>query len=374
MKKLVFVTCSRADFGKLKPLIQACEKSHLYEVHIFVSGMHLNERYGKTIDEVKKCGFKNIFPFFNHYDYDSMDSILSKTVDGLSAYVKDLNPDLLICHGDRIETLATCIVGATNNILTAQIEGGDTTGTIDESLRHSSSKLAHLHFVSNDVAKNRLTQMGENPNHIFVIGSPSLDIMLSNNLPNNAEVKMHYNINFANYAILIYHPVVTELAQTEINAKQLVDAVIMSGHNYIIIQPNNDVGTDFITSAYKLFKNNPKIKIFPSMRFEYFQALLKKAKFIIGNSSCGLMEAPYYNTPSINIGSRQNGRVSSASVINCSNSTSEILRAINLATGTPHSTSTDLNYGSGQSATKFLEVLSNPETWNINKQKKFIDL
>lgn len=373
MKKLVFVTATRADFGKLKPLMQACEKSNQYEVHIFCSGMHLNERYGKTIDEVKKSGFKNIFPYFNHYDYDTMDAILSKTIDGLSAYVKDLNPDLLVSHGDRTEALATCIVGATNNILTAHIEGGDVSGTIDESLRHSASKLAHLHFVSNPVAKNRLTQMGENPENIFVIGSPSLDIILGGNLPLAAEVKMHYGINFANHAILIYHPVVTELQQADFNGRQLVDAVIASNQNYVVIQPNNDAGTDFITNAYKLFKNNPRIKIFPSMRFEYFQSLLKTAKFIIGNSSCGLMEAPYYGTPSINIGSRQQGRVSSSSVINCSHSTTEILKAINTALNTPRATP-DLNYGTGNSAQKFLEVLSNPQTWQISKQKKFIDL
>ena len=189
IKKIVFLTGTRADFGKLKSLIAITSKNRRFEVHIFVTGMHMNPKYGRTVNEIEKCGYKNIFTYYNHMDYDSMDVVLSKTINGFSSFVKDIRPDLIVVHGDRVETLAGAIVGALNNILTAHIEGGEVSGTIDELIRHSVSKLSHLHFVSNSIAKKRLIQMGELPKSIFEIGSPDIDILLSSKLPSINEVK-----------------------------------------------------------------------------------------------------------------------------------------------------------------------------------------
>ena len=136
-KRIVFLTGTRADFGKLKSLILIAQNSDLFEVNIFVTGMHMLEKYGKTIREVEKSGIKNIYPFINHDNIDHMDRNLSKTIDGFSHYISEIKPDLIVVHGDRIEPLAGAIVGSLNNILVGHIEGGEISGTIDELIRHS---------------------------------------------------------------------------------------------------------------------------------------------------------------------------------------------------------------------------------------------
>lgn len=372
MKKIVFLTGTRADFGKLKSLISIADASGKYEVHIFATGMHMNPKYGRTVDEIKKCGFRNIFMFYNHYDNDSMDVILAKTIEGFSHFIADIKPDLIVIHGDRLEALAGAIVGGFNNILTAHVEGGEISGTIDESIRHSVSKLCHVHFVSNVQAEKRLLQLGEHKDSIFVIGSPDLDIMLSDNLPAINDVKAHYNIGFDDFAMMMFHPVTTEIEAIKRQAKNLVDAVLDSDKNYIVIYPNNDIGSDDILDEYERLKNNERFKIFPSLRFEYFLVLLQQSDFIIGNSSAGIREAPYYGIPTVNIGTRQQGRVISDEILNCGYESAEIKSAIAKAGTSVISKSTE--FGEGNSNKLFYQVLESGQIWNINKQKRFIDL
>ena len=178
-KKIVFLTGTRADFGKIKALIQAIENHSNFEPHIFVTGMHLLHEYGYTVIEVERSGFNNIFKYNNHTDETTMDLTLAKTITGFSEYVKTIKPDLIVVHGDRVEALAGAIVGSLNNILVAHIEGGEISGTIDELIRHSVSKLSHIHYTSNDKAKKRLLQMGELENSIFTIGSPPAAVVIS---------------------------------------------------------------------------------------------------------------------------------------------------------------------------------------------------
>lgn len=192
-KRIVFLTGTRADFGKLKSLIEITQKD--FDVSIFVTGMHMNPKYGSTVDEIYKCGYKNIYPFINHNDHDSMDTILAKTILGFTAYLKAFPQDLIVIHGDRVETLAGAIVGALNDILVAHIEGGEVSGTKDELMRHATSKLSHTHFVANYKAFLRLKQMGEDAGHIFVIGSPDIDVMASKKLPSIEEVFRKYGID-----------------------------------------------------------------------------------------------------------------------------------------------------------------------------------
>ncbi len=371
LKKIVFLTGTRADFGKLKSLIEIISASDVFEVHIFVTGMHMNSRYGRTVHEIINSGFKNIFMYYNHFNNDSMDIVLAKTIDGFSHYVKDIEPDLIIVHGDRVEALAGAIVGSLNNLLTAHIEGGEVSGTIDDLLRHSISKLSHIHFVSNVEAKRRLIQMGEDVSSIFVIGSPDVDIMLSDKLPEFDAVKKIYGIPFDNYAILIFHPVTTEFDNIKWQVENLVDAVLESGLNYVVVNPNNDLGSDFIFLEYKRLRDNSHIRAFPSIRFERFLVLMKNAKFILGNSSSGIREAPYYGIPTVNIGSRQQNRSLSKDIINCGYEKTEILNAIVSAQHfKPNKVS---HFGEGNSAKMCLEILKNSDTWNISKQKRFND-
>jgi len=245
-KRIVFLTGTRADFGKIKSLINKLLLDDSFEIHIFATGMHMNKKYGLTVNEIIKCNYKNIYTYINHNSYDSMDIVLSKTIDGFSHYIKEIEPDLIIVHGDRVETLAGAIVGSLNNILVAHIEGGEVSGTIDELIRHSVSKLSHIHFVSNKEAKTRLIQMGEFEYSIYIIGSPDIDIMFSNKLPSLKESKKHYDIEFENYAILMFHPVTTEINNLEEQVKEVVDAILQMEKNFLIIYPNNDLGSDII--------------------------------------------------------------------------------------------------------------------------------
>ena len=153
MKRILFVTGTRADFGKLKSLIKILDNHPGFEVSIFVTGMHMQNLYGSTYLEVERCGCKNIFKFLNHTSEATMDLTLSKTIDGLSTYLKENPVDLIVVHGDRVEVLAGAITGSLNNILVAHIEGGELSGTIDELICHAVSKLSHIHFVANDKAR-----------------------------------------------------------------------------------------------------------------------------------------------------------------------------------------------------------------------------
>lgn len=372
-KKVVFLTGTRADFGKLKSLIEISINSKKFDVYIFVTGMHMNPRYGNTYDEIIKEGYENVYLCSNHTDFDSMDIILAKTIEVFSQYINHINPDLIIIHGDRVEPLAAAIVGSLNNVLTAHIEGGEVTGTVDELIRHAVSKLSHLHLVSNERSKKRLIQMGEDRKTVFVIGSPDIDLMFSKKLPTIEFVKKRYDVNFENYAISIFHPVVSEVGSLEKYSKNFVSSLIKSKLNYIVIKPNNDKGCEYILEEYKMLEKSPNFKIFPSIRFENFLVFLKNCKFIIGNSSSGLREAPYYKIPTINIGSRQSGRLHSRNIINCGYSEEDISGSIKKALKTRLNTNFK-HFGQGNSDKLFLKLLLSKHIWKTNKQKRFKDL
>lgn len=373
MKKIVFLTGTRADFGKLKSLMKITQGSQLFEVHIFVTGMHMISRYGKTVNEIYKSGFHNIYEFKNHTNKDHMDRNLAKTISGFSRYIQELQPDLIVIHGDRIETLAGAIVGSLNNILVAHIEGGELSGTIDELIRHSVSKLSHIHLVSNKEAGQRLLQMGEDKNSIFNIGSPDLDVIHSNELPELEFVKNYYNIVYDEYAIVIFHSVTTEIDLLSSEIKTFVDSLMESEKNYIVVYPNNDLGSEIILHEYNRIKKEKKFKIFPSLRFEYFLVLLKNAQFIIGNSSAGLREAPYYNIATINIGNRQKNRVKSKNIVNIACEKELILKQIELISNKKIKNK-DVYFGEGNSDKLFFQLLQEDRIWQIPHQKQFLDI
>ena len=372
-KKILFLTGTRADFGKIKSLIQILETHPNFEPYIFVTGMHLQEEYGYTLLEVERCGFQNIHTFQNHTHETTMDLTLAKTIEGLSAYVKECKPNMIVIHGDRVEALAGAIVGSLNNILVSHIEGGEVSGTIDVLIRHSTSKMSHIHFVSNKQAKKRLIQMGELDESIFTIGSPDVDIMFSDSLPDLEKAKEYYEITFDKYAVVMFHPVTTEAKYIEKYATDFVEVLLADTHNYVVVFPNNDLGSNAIIKAYEKLKNNSRFRIFPSLRFEYFLTLLKKSQFIIGNSSAGIREAPYYGLPIINIGTRQQNRSLHADIINVDYAKESIAEALQIIDAHEILPSKS-DYGTGNSAQLFLNSLLNTDIWQLNHQKQFKDI
>lgn len=377
MKKIVFITGTRADFSKLKSLIKITQKSSKYQTDVFVTGMHLDGRYGDTIHEIQKSKIKNIHQFVNHKKDKNiyMDRVLAKTINGFSEYVHQYQPDLVVVHGDRVESLACAIVGSLNNTLVAHIEGGEISGTIDELIRHSVSKMSHIHLVANQKAKNRLLQLGELRKTIHILGSPDLDLMNPTLLPSISTVKRYYKIKFDEYGIAMFHPITTEHEHIKDYIKKFVAALSNSDKNYIVIFPNNDLGSFEILNAYQALENNPRFKIFPSLRFEYFLRLLEQSAFIIGNSSAGIREAHYYDVPTVDIGSRQHNRASLASIFHTDYETHNILNAIQKALFYQSSTTTQAHYfGHGNSDKLFLELLNSQIIWKTDCQKQFQDI
>jgi len=373
MKKILFLTGTRADFGKIKSLIRILESIPDFEVFVFVTGMHLQHEYGYTLLEIERCKFSNVYTFENQTHETTMDLTLAKTIEGLSGYIKEIQPNLIVVHGDRVETLAGAIVGSLNNILVAHIEGGEISGTVDELIRHSVSKLSHIHFVANEAAAKRLVQMGEIEKSIMVIGSPDVDLMFSEQLPDLDTVKEYYEIPFEKFGVVMFHPVTTEAEDMRQYARNFVSALLNDRHNYVVIYPNNDLGSRAILEEYKNLDGNPRFRIIPSLRFEYFLTLLKNTQFIIGNSSAGIREAPYYEKPIINIGTRQQNRSLYPEIIHVdydSNNIEKALKSIDNHRVKPHQGA----FGQGNSARLFLESLNGDTVWKINHQKQFRDL
>jgi UDP-N-acetylglucosamine 2-epimerase (hydrolysing) len=370
-KTILFVTGTRADFGKLKPLIREVERSSRFNYRLFVTGMHMLSRYGSTVMEVEKAGFGNIFTFINSDANTGMDIALANTIQGLGHYIREFPPDLIVVHGDRPEAFAGAVVGALNSILVAHVEGGEVSGTVDELLRHSISKLSHIHFVANDEARSRLIQMGEIPAAVHVIGSPDIDVMLSDDLPSLDEVRRKYEIPFEQYIVFTYHPVTTEGFSLTERIEAVAAALEECGENVVIIHPNNDTGASVIRDTLERFDGQRRFRLLPSMRFEYFLTLLKNARAIVGNSSVGIREAPVYGVPTVNIGSRQLNRFSYPSIVSVPEDCVQICDALRRL---PAGVRPSMHFGWGNSAKLFGDVLRSDALWAVSRQKQFRDV
>lgn len=372
MKKILFVTGTRADFGKIKSLMDLVENSDDFELHVLVTGMHMMQLYGSTYKEVKKQNYTNIYCTSNQHKSEPMDAVLANTIMILSRLTNAVEPDMIVVHGDRVEALAGATVGALNHIRVCHIEGGELSGTIDDSIRHSITKLSHIHMVANEEARRRLMQLGEDVGSIFIIGSPDLDVMTSSKLPTLPEVKAKYDINFDEYGVAMFHPVTSEEDEIDVYAENLFKALDSFDKNYVVVYPNNDSGSAKILTVIKRYKKNPKFKMFPSLNFESFLVVLKNAQFMIGNSSAGVREAPFYGLPSINIGTRQNARFRGETVIDCDYEEASIIDAIKALPQGRLEKST--HFGEGNSTELFERFLNSHELWDIPVQKVFVDI
>ena len=371
MKKIIFLTGTRADYGKIKSVIQILINSKKYKIYIFVTGMHLLNKYGKTYIQVLK-DFKSKLKIFlskNQFKNENQDIILSKTINNFSKYVDKIKPDLIVVHGDRLEALAGSAVGTLKQYLVAHIEGGEISGTVDEHMRHAISKLSHIHFVANSSAKKILTNMGESKKSVFVVGSPDLDLMSSNKTPNISIVKERYNIQFKDYAVAILHPNTLNLKHLPKEVKVFSNIIMKSKLNYVVIYPNNDPGSDYIIKNYKkTFNKNKKIKLLKSMRFEYFISLLNNSKFIIGNSSVGIREAPFLGKIAIDLGDRQKFRSKNPNVKNFKFEEKKVIKFIK---NFKNNSIKSKEFGDGKSSLKINKILNSKSFWKIDIQKHF---
>ena len=370
-KSLLFVTGTRADFGKLEPLALAARDAG-YNVSFFVTGMHMMQRYGLTKIEVHRLEGIPVHEFENQNEDDPQDLVLATTITGFSAFVNKHKPDLVIVHGDRVEALACALVCTTNYIRCAHVEGGEVSGTIDEIFRHCNTKLSSDHFVSSQAAKKRVMALGEIPESIYVIGSPELDTHAAPSGVSMQEVREHYDIGFDEFGIITFHPVTSEQDTIGAQASALFDHLVDSGRNFVVILPNNDPGSNDIMQVISTLPSD-RFRILPSMRFAYFSELLKNAAAHIGNSSVGVREAPFIGLPSLDIGTRQNNRSNAKSITSCSAFDSARIDAF-LADKWGKRLPSDSGFGAGRSAARFVEVLNAADFWSRPLQKEFRDL
>ncbi len=338
-RHIAFLTGTRADYGKIKPLILAAHENG-FRVSVFATGMHLLPQFGRTIKEVRRTLPKDItiVPFKNQVENDTMDVVVAKTITGLSAFLTKMQPDLIAIHGDRPEALAGAITGALRNTRVVHIEGGELSGTIDGIIRHAVSKMSHVHLVANDEARAR------------------------------------YKIEFDEYQIAIFHPVTTDLDASKHAAKEFVAALIESGRNYVVIHPNNDTGHEHILREYELLREIPqRFRIFESLRFEYFLTLLRNAQALVGNSSAGIREAPIYGVPSVDVGDRQRGRYDGPSIFPCPPNRAEIKAALDSAVTASREPQLS-SFGDGRSSEHFVQLLKTGQLFDAPVDKVFVDL
>lgn len=369
-RSLLFLTGTRADFGKLEPLASAARDAG-FRVTLFVTGMHMLDQYGLTKLEVQRMTGVRVHEFLNQRPGDPQDVILAKTVMGFSDYITEHKPDLVVVHGDRVEALAGALVAATNYIRSAHVEGGEVSGTIDEVFRHCNTKLAHAHFVSSHTAARRVMALGEPEEAIHVIGSPELDFHSRPSGVSLAEVKAHYGIAFDDYGIGLFHPVTSEAASMAAQAEALFGAMAGSGRNFVLIAPNNDPGSEAI---FRVMEALPKdrFRLIPSMRFAHFSELMKNAACIVGNSSAGVREAPFLGIASLDIGTRQTNRAEAPSVVACDAFDAAAIADF-LATRWGRRHDRHDGFGRGAAADRFVAVLRSDSFWQAGLQKAFRD-
>ena len=369
-KNLLFVTGTRADYGKLEPLALAAQSAG-HSVIFFVTGMHMMEKYGLTKKEVHWESRFTVFEFINQREGDPQDIILAKTVSGFSDLLQEERPDLVVIHGDRVEALACALVCATNYVQCAHIEGGEVSGTIDEQFRHCNTKLSTYHLVSSEEARERVIRLGEAPSMVHVVGSPELDIHGRPSGVTLQEVKERYEIESDDFGICIFHPVTSEQKTIGDQARALFDALVESKKYFVVILPNNDPGSEQILDVIHSLPVD-RFRILPSMRFSYFSELMRNSAAIVGNSSMGVREAPFLGVPSLDIGSRQSNRAIASSLSHASPFDKDAISRFlekHWARRFPKST----NFGAGDSAHRFLTFLDSIESTNKPFQKLFVE-
>ena len=367
-RSILFVTGTRADYGKLEPLAHAAQAAG-FAISFFITGMHMMARYGETKTEVKRFAGAEFFEFVNQRAGDAQEFILSKTILGFSDFVQEHRPDLVVIHGDRVEALAVSIVCAMKYIASAHIEGGEVSGTIDESIRHCNTKLCTTHFVSSDAARARVIALGEAPSNVFNIGSPELDTHARDSGVTIAQVRERYEIPFEQFGIAVFHPVTSEVDTIGAQAQSLCDRMAASGRCFIVIAPNNDPGNEAIFAALDTLPAE-RFRQIPSMRFAYFSEAMRRSSAIVGNSSAGVREAPFLGVPSLDIGTRQYRRARCESITACSAFDVDVIDHF-LAQTWAKRFASDTSFGSGHAAQAFVDVLASPKFWDRPLQKVF---
>ena len=318
MKKICVYTTNRAEYSKLRPILKLLQEDKEIDLTLLVTGSHLLKEYGHSIDQIKNDNIFITEKIFTHIAGDDS----SKTVETigiallkLPSILKKINPDIILCGFDRFDMFPFAIAASLMNFCLVHIEGGEITGTLDEKIRHSISKLSNYHLVSTQDAKNNLIKMGEFEDKIFLTGCPRYDELIkihkNDNLENSINICKKYNVNLNKFFIVCYHPVSTNVELSAKLWKVLLETIKEINENIIFIKPNIDHGNEKLLNIYNESKieNKKNVYFYKHIDIDDFSILMKYCKCLIGNSSAGVREACVFGTPVINLGTRQNYRI-----------------------------------------------------------------
>ena len=382
MKKIAVITATRAEYSLLKPVIRELRKheSDLFRVDLIVTGTHLYEQYGMTIDEIDQRVDRRVEISVGS---ESDEDISVNQADALLKFTKvfvEEQYDGLLILGDRYEMLAVAIAAGNTRTPIFHMCGGDTTeGALDEWIRHSITKISYLHFVTNRDSYNRVVQLGENPSRVFNYGSTSIDNILELADMSKDDALESIGLSDCNYALCTFHPVTMENESIETKLDALLDAIkVFPELQFIVTKSNADKGGVKINSLLdEACTRIDNIHVFSSLGARRYLSLMRYADFVIGNSSSGIIETPAFGIPTINIGDRQKGRLRTASIIDCGETTADIVAAVNKAISSDFiekSRQVVSPYGDGNAAgriaDKIFEVI---KAGSIDLKKKFYD-
>jgi len=385
MKKICVVTGSRAEYGLLKHLMLAIKKSSLLSLQLIVTGTHLSRSNGYTVSEIQD----DLFEINTKIDLKIVGDLPINIADstalalsGMTRAFDELKPDLLIILGDRYEILAAAVSALYSGMPIAHIHGGELTeGAIDDAMRHSITKMSHLHFVANQNYKNRVIQLGECPDRVHVVGGFGADAINRLNLLSKQELEksLGFNLLKKNY-LVTYHPETISYSTKNQDFETLLNAlkVLDDGEARIIFtMPNTDMGSiDYESMIIEFLKNYPNSRFIKSMGQLNYLSAISYCDCVIGNSSSGILEAPIFKVPTINVGARQNGRLMATSVITCDAKLNEILKAIDTIETADFQKMLDKTispYSFPNTVEKVISILENVNIDKI-KRKNFYDI
>ncbi len=371
-RKVCVVVASRANYGRIKSVLQAIKDHPDLQLQLVVSASALLYRFGNAIQVIERDGFKpdaKVYMIIEGENPTTMAKSTGLAIVELATIFENLNPDIVLTVADRFETIATAIAASYMNIPVAHTQGGEITGSIDESVRHAITKLAHIHFPATAESAERLGRLGEENERIFFVGCPSIDAIADIDL-NLDKVQLHEKgtgpaLNWKEkYLLVIQHPVTTEYGQGFEQINATLGAVHELGMQTVWLWPNVDAGSDDVSKGLRVFREkNPDapIHFFRNFSVEDYARVLNSASCIIGNSSSGLREAAFLGVPCVNVGTRQTGRERGHNVMDANYRKDDILRAIReqLKHGRY---SSDHRFGKGHAGREIADVLSRVKT------------
>lgn len=378
MKKILYISGTRADYGLMRTVLVRIDKAHDLKLEIIATGMHLMPEFGNTIEEIIRDGFTiHKVPVLHERDTrESMAEFVGDLVVSLTKKVSEIRPDLILLLGDRGEMLAGAIVGTYAGIPVAHIHGGEITSTVDEPVRHAITKLAHIHLPATKKSARRIIRMGEDPARVHVVGAPGLEPILTGQFtPRESLIKKFRIRPDKPLVLVVQHPVSDEINDAARQMRSTLDAISNLHYQALVVYPNADAGGRQMIGVIEEFcRNNPLIQAYKNLSHVDYLGLLKIASVLVGNSSSGIIEAPSFHLPVVNIGTRQEGRDRAVNVIETGYGTPEISAAITKALEDvvflQEVKKCKNPYGSGNTAGKIVALLREVDLRMIGTQKK----